>query len=345
MKKLEESMRVLITIIIALMIGVLAITLTSKEPGIAIKYFFTGPFSSAYFFGNMLAASIPLMLTGLATSIAFSASAFNLGLEGQVYFGALCGTYVAYELNAVPPIIAIIVVLAVSFAAGGGIAAISGYLKSKWNVDELISSLLVSYTLIYIVDFFLEGPFKDPAAGLAASPYFNKKFVLPKILLPSDLHIGIFIVLAIIILFSIIMKRNKFGYEVRITGKNFRFAKYAGIPVKKVVIMAMFFSGGIAGLAGMIDILGIHGRMIRGYSAGYGWNGIAVALIARNNPLLVIPAAIFFAFLQSGANVSALFSDVTPEVARIIQAAVFYLVTAEGLLFFLKKKRMEKGQT
>lgn len=323
------------------MLGALAITVTSKEPGMAIKYFFTGPFSSRYFFGSMLAASIPLMLTGLATSIAFSASAFNLGLEGQVYFGAFCGTYVAYQLNAVPAIIAIIVSLAVSFAGGAAIAGVSGYLKSKWNVDELISSLLTSYAIVDVVDFFLEGPFRDPAAGLATSRYFNKAFLLPRILPPSNLHIGIFIALALIILFSIIMKRHTFGYEIRITGRNFRFAKYAGIPVTQTVIMAMFFSGGMAGLAGMIDVLGIHGRMIKGFSAGYGWTGIGVALLARNNPLLVIPAAIFFSFLQTGANTSALFSDITPEVGRIIQASVFYLVTAEGLISFLKKKRRE----
>ena len=101
----------------------------------------------------------------------------------------------------------------------------------------------------------------------------------------------------------------------------------------------MLMSGGFAGLAGIIDIYGIHGRMIRGYSTGYGWNGIAVALIARNHPLLVIPAAIFFAYLESGANVASLFSDITPEIARIIQAAVFYLVTAEGLLSFIRARK------
>ncbi|OAA26334.1 ABC transporter permease [Kosmotoga arenicorallina S304] len=332
-------LRTFITISIALGIGIFVIAITSSEPANAISSFFIGPFSSAYFFGNMLAASIPLMLTGLAASIAFSASAFNLGLEGQLYIGALVGTYITWKFQALSPLLLIPLVLVISFLAGGIIAAFSGYLKVKRNVNELISSFLISYTLVYIGDFFLEGPFKDPLAGLAASPYFDSKLMFSKVLKPSDLHAGVFIAAGIIFIVYFMMKKSTLGFEITMTGKNRIFSQYAGMPVSRVTVIAMLMSGGFAGLAGIIDIYGIHGRMIRGYSAGYGWNGIAVALIARNHPLLVIPAAIFFAYLESGANVGSLFSDITPELARIIQAAVFYLITAEGLFSFMKARK------
>ncbi len=340
MKGLKSLFTTSITIGIALTVGVLAIVFTSKEPLIAIETFFVGPFSNAYFFENMLTTSIPLILTGLAASIAFSASAFNLGLEGQLYFASLCGTYIACKMTSASPFIAIILILGVAFLIGGFIATISGFLRVKWRVSELISSLLVSYTLIYVGDFFLEGPFKDPSAGLSASPYFSERFILPKFsCLNLRLHIGFFIAIGIAIFLYIFMKKSTLGYELKMVGKNRRFSSYVGIPVKRALVFAMFISGGLAGLAGMVDILGVQGRMIRGYSAGYGWNGIAIALIARNNPLLVIPAAIFFAFLESGANVGSLFSDITPEIARIIQAVIFYLVTAEGVIFLLKRRK------
>ena len=326
----------------ALLIGVIAIFLTSKEPMASIRAFFLVPFSNSYFFGNMLTGSIPLMLTGLATSIAFTASAFNLGLEGQVYFGALCGTYVALRLPNIPPIIAIFLTLSVSFLSGGVIAAFSGYLKTRWKIDELISSLIISYALVDVVNFFIEGPFKDPSAGLEASLSFNNKYMLPKIFPPSGLHIGIFIALGIIVFFYFVMSRTSTGYEIRLSGKCWRFAEYSGISKSRATIVAMFLSGGLAGLAGMIDILGVHGRLIEGYSFGYGWNGIGVALLAQNNPLGVIPASIFFAFLSSGANTASLFSDVTPEIAHIIQASVFYLVTVKVTISILQKRKVMK---
>lgn len=343
MQRFNGLIKTAITIIIALVIGIIAIVITSSEPANAIKQFFLGPFSNTYFFGNMIATSIPLMLTGLAASLAFSASTFNLGLEGQLYFGALVGTFLAVQMSGFPPIIVIIISIIVSALVGGIIAGLSGWLKAKWDVNELISSLLISYTLVYVVDYFLEGPFNDPTAGLAASPYINSNFMLPKILSPSNLHAGIFIAIAVIILFYFIYSKSTIGYEITITGRNRRFSNYSGIPVKKVIILSMFLSGSLAGLAGIIDNLGIHGRMIRGYSTGYGWNGIAVALIARNHPLLVIPAALFFAFLESGANVGSLMSDITPEVARIIQSVIFYLVTAEGLVSFIGNRRKREA--
>lgn len=345
MHRINGLIKTAITIGIALAIGIIAILLTSSEPGNSIKQFFIGPFSNTYFFGNMIATSIPLMLTGLAASLAFSASTFNLGLEGQLYFGALVGTFLAVEMSGFPAILAIVISISASALAGGIIAGISGWLKAKWEVNELISSLLISYTLVYIVDYFLESPFNDPEAGMAASPYINSNFMLSKILSPSDLHAGIFIAIAVIIFFYFIYRKSTIGYEMVITGRNRKFSNYSGIPVKKVIILSMFLSGSLAGLAGIMDNLGIYGRMIRGYSTGYGWNGIAVALIARNHPLLVIPAALLFAFLESGANVASLMSDITPEVARIIQSVIFYLITAEGLVSFIGKKRREGIKT
>lgn len=339
MKELVELIRTIAIVAVSLLIGIIVIIVTSSQPLNAITQFFKGPFTNSYFFGNMLASSIPLILTGLAASIAFSASTFNLGLEGQTYFSALAGTFIAVKLSSWPSFLVILIALVTSALVGGTIAALSGYLKAKWNVDELISSLLISYTLVNVTDFFLEGPFREPTAGMAACPFFSQELMFAKLIPPSNLHSGIFLAVGLAIFLFFVVNRSILGFALRITGKNRVFASYSGISVKKYIVIAMMISGMLAGLSGMIDTFGIHGRVVRGFSSGYGWNGIAVALIARNNPLLVIPSALFFAFLETGANTASLFSDITPEIAKLIQSVVFYLVTAEGLFSFVKKSK------
>jgi len=317
----------------------LVILLVSREPLTAIKYFFWGPFSSRYFFGNMLSYAIPLIITGLAAGVSFSASVWNLGLEGQMYFGMLAGTYCAFCLSAVPALFAVPAALLAAFAAGGIIAAISAVLHHKLRVDVMVSSLLIANALFYIVNFVLEGPFNDPASGAGiSSPHFNKGFMLPQFFPPSDLHLGFFIALGLVVLVYILMKYGILGYEIGITGKNLLFAAYGGIDTQKVAVLAMFLSGGLAGLGGIVDILGTQGRMLA-FMSGFGWDGISIAMIARNKPVLTVFVALFFAFLQKGAENASLFSDISPDIAQIIQAAILFLVTGEALFDLVKRRR------
>jgi len=333
-KFISSLKRLFIAIVFALMLGVVIIIITSSKPSNAIKIFFLGPFSNKYFFGNMISYAIPLIISGLAASIAFSANMWNMGLEGQVYIGGLCGTYFACQMSSYPAAIAIPIALIVSFLVGGAIAAVSSYLKTKWNINVFLSSLLIANGLFPFVTFFLEGPFNDPKAGFAASPRFNQNFMFSKILSPSELHSGLFIALGLVVLFYFIRRQRVLGYEIKITGENALFAYYGGVPTGRVEIIAMFLSGGLAGLAGMINVFGSTGRML-GYMSMIGWNGIPIAIIARYDPIIVVPAALLFSFIQKGAEAGTLFADITPQVAQLIQAAIFYIITAEGLFDFI----------
>ena len=281
-----------------------------------------------------------MILTGLGATIAFSAGTFNLGLEGQLYFGTLCATFVALHLTDLNREISIFLILSVAFVVGGLMGVLCGFLKVFFKVDELLSSYLISQALIYIVDYFLNGPFRDPFAGLSASRYISSSIMFSKIMLPSDLHSGIFLALALTILIYFIMQFSSFGYQIKVVGSNYEFARYGGIKVSRIWLVTLLLSGGLAGLGGIIDVLGVHGRMIRGFSFGYGFNGIAVALIARNNPIFVIPSALLFSYLEAGAQISSIMADVTPEISQIIQATIFYLITAELFVMFLIKKKV-----
>ena len=338
MNKFNQLTRLSIVVVFGLVLGIIIIIVTSNEPSNAIKVFFTVPFSNRYFFGNMISYAIPLIVSGLAVSIAFSSNMWNMGLEGQLYFGALCGTYFACHMSSYPAAITVCIALIVSFFAGGAIAAVSSYLKSKWNVNVFLSSMLIANALFNIVTFFLEGPFNDPKAGFAASPYFNKDFMFLKILPPSELHSGLFIALGLVVLFHFIKKQRVLGYEMKITGDNALFAYYGGVNTKRVEMIVMFVSGGLEGLAGMLYVFGSTGRML-GYITNFGWNGIPIAIVARFNPIAVVPAALFFSFLQKGAEAGALFADITPRIAQLIQASIFYIVTAEGLFDFIRTRK------
>ncbi len=327
MRRKEIFLQRLLVIAISFFVGFVIIFMTSSTPWQTIGYFLSIPVSNKYFFGNLLAGMIPFIFTGLAASVAFQANEFNLGIEGQVYFSALVGTWVALRYAPMNSFFGIFIVIASAALAGGFFAFLSAYLKNRWSVNELISSLLIGYSLLYVTDYFLEGPMLDTQAGLISSRAVDDGLMLDKLLSPSNLHTGIVLACFLVLVSYFILKKSVFGIKMRILGQNSKFSEYIGIKGSKVIYKTFFISGALAGCAGITDILGVHSKMIRGFSFGYGWTGIAVALIAKNNPLWIIPSAFLFAFLESAASASAIFSDLTPEISQIIQASIFFLVT------------------
>lgn len=325
--------RSFIVIALALAAGLVLVLIMSEEPLNATRAFFLSVFSNRFYFGNLLAYSIPLILTGLAASFAFTSSCFNLGIEGQVYLGALAGTAAGTLLfGRLSGVAGIFVMIIVSFLFGATAAGISALLKTRLGVNELISSLLLSNGLVLVVDYFIEGPLNDRPSGLAATVSLPDEFRFERLMSPSNLHSGIFFSIVAAIILWFFLFRTREGFKMRIAGMNRRFAYYSGVDTKKVIFWSLFVSGGLASTAGIVDVIGIHGRVMRGFSSGYGWNGIAIALVARNHPLMVIPAALFFAYLESGAQIASLEANVTTEVAKIAQAVIFFLVTAEALI-------------
>jgi len=340
MRRRELILQRVAIIAISFAAGFIVIHFTSSTPIQTIRTFFTIPFSNRYFFGNLLTLMIPFIFTGLAASISFQTNEFNLGIEGQCYFSALIGTWVALQVRALSPVLAIPVIIFVSAVSGGFFAFISAFLKSKYNVNELISSLLIGYSLLYVTDYFLEGPMLDIEAGLITTKTIDAHLLFSKILPPSNLNTGIFWGILLLILFYFVLRKSVFGMKMNLYGQNMKFSDYIGIKGSKVIQKTFFLSGAMAGMAGIIEILGVHGKMIRGFSFGYGWTGIAVALIAKNNPLWILPSAFLFAFLESAASAASIFSDLTPEVSKIIQASIFFLVTVS---FFQDKRKAKQA--
>ncbi|MDR1251435.1 MAG: ABC transporter permease [Treponema sp.] len=315
----------------------------SKTPGRTLFFFFFGPFRNLYNFGNMLNSAIPLIFGALGISIAMKAGSLNLGGEGQLYAGAFTATITALSLARLGPPGGVIALMAGAFAAGTA-AALSGFCKARWNTSELISSFLLSNALTLIVNYLVNGPFLDPETNLQSTRKIAASLRLPLILPPSNLSAALFIALAAAAAVQIFLTKTKRGYELRMAGANEIFARYGGINTKLNTVLAMFLSGAFYGLAGGLAIFGAYYGTVKEFSSGMGWNGLAVALIARFYPPAIIPAAVFFAWIASGARIAMQNSDITFEVAAIAQSVIFFLATSMSLRTAFRRFRGREGR-
>jgi simple sugar transport system permease protein len=331
--RLRQAGGAVFILIIAVAIMVLLALFLSRDPAKTLVYFFMGPLRNIYYFGNMINSAIPLIFGGLGVSVAIRGGNLNLGGEGQIYSGAFVTVITALALEPLGITGAIVALLA-GMAFSGLAAGFSGFLREKWNANELITTFLISNALILFTNYCVTGPFLDPETNLQATRKIAVSWRLPMILPPSNLSAALFYALAATVLVHIFLYRTQAGYETRLCGVNPWFAKYGGIDTGRNTILAMFVSGAFYGLGGGMAIYGTYYAAIKEFSSGLGWNGLAVALLARSKPAAVIPAAIFFAWIGAGARMAMQFSDVTSEVASIVQSVIFFLVSSAALRDF-----------
>ncbi len=342
MKKSKETFFQFLVILSGLVMAVVVILLCSSEPGLALRFFFLGPFSSQYFFGDMINTAVPLIIAGLAASVSFTASVWNLGLEGMVYFGMLTGTLAAIYMEGWPPAVAIPLMFAAAFIGGAVLSVFCNFLYRAFKVDIMMSSLMIANVIFYLVMMLIEGPFRDMDSGQGVTTkMIPEAFQFKPFMASSGLNATLFIAIALTAIMYFCLLRTRVGYEIRITGENPQFAAYGGISTVAVASLAMILSGGLGGVGGMTYIL-CTSNFMRNQLCGIGWSGLSIAMIARNNPLLVLPVALFFAYLSQGAQCAALFADITPDVAQIIQGAILLLVTSEVLIGRLAGGRKKK---
>jgi simple sugar transport system permease protein len=328
--RLAAAAGTILIVLLALLSVILLALFLSKTPGRTLYYFFLGPLGNVYNFGNMLNSAVPLILGGIGVSIAMRANHFNLGGEGQIYAGALVTTVLALSLADWGIAGAALALVAGAFFSGLA-AGLSGLFKARWNTNELITTFLLSHVLILISNYLVTGPLLDPATNLQSTRKIPLAFHLPLILPPSNLSAALPAALAAAILAQLFLTRTRIGYEIRVAGANEMFARYGGINTKVNTTLTMFLSGAFYGLAGGLAVYGTYYGTVKEFSSGMGWNGLAVALIARFRPPALIPAGIFFAWIGSGARIAMQNSDITFEVAAIVQSVVFFLVTSASL--------------
>ena len=318
-------------VLLSLVVGGLLIVIAGGEPISAYSSLIDGAFGSPFAFGQVLLVAVPLVIIGLGLALAFRGRVYNIGAEGQLFMGALASGTVAILLPVgVDPILIAVAVVA-GVLAGAAWGAIVGALRARWGVNEVITSLLLNFVAILIFTYVVRRPLRAPG-----SPDLQGRSIQPDAALPAlpDLavHIGVFLALALVPLAAYVMARTPFGFRVRMLGFNAEAARTAGVRSGRMVIVLMLISGGLAGLAGALQVLGVAERLDPGISQGYGFTAIVVALLGRLNAVGVLLAGLFIALLQSGGQAMSVIEGVPYAIVLAIPAVfVVFLLIADRL--------------
>ncbi len=331
----EETFHHLINLIVMVILafvanGVLILLTTGANPLEAYGYLIFGVFGSLRGLTETLVRATPLIFTGLGVAIAFKSRFFNIGAEGQLYVGAAFATSIGLALSGIPGIILFPLFIIFGFIGGCLWGVIPGFLRVRFNVSEIISTLMMNYIAILLLEYLVSpiGPMNDPLTPYPMSPYIPSSIWLPKILPDTRLHGGIAIAVLAAFLLYLFLSKSVFGYRLKAVGASPKAATYAGINVSKTMLISMLISSGLAGIAGAIDLSAIHHRLIAGHSLSvqYGYTAIPVAILSELHPLGVVFSSIFFAGLAVGVDMMARKLGMNVFLSIVMQAIIIIFV-------------------
>lgn len=320
----------LAAVVVTLLLTSLLVLVAGASPFSVFFLVAKGAAGSQFALLETLTRATPLIFTGLAIAVAFRAKLWNIGAEAQLYAGAVITVVLGTGLLPLPSIILIPLIIVVAMLAGALLLAGPAFLKIRFGVDEVVTTLLLNFIMLLFVSLLLEGPLKDPMGlGWPQSPKVIADAQLPRIIQGKRLHFGFILALVSAISIWIIMKKTALGYEMRAVGHNPEGARFAGIPVNKVLMKTALLSGGLAALAGFSEVAGLKGNLTLDLSPGFGYSGIVVAMLAMLNPLGVVLSAIFVAGIFVGADAMSRSAGVPSYIADVMVAtALLTMVTA-----------------
>ncbi len=299
---------------------------------------FLRPWSSLWYIGNTLDRAVLLLLASQGILLSFRAGAFNLGAEAQIYAGGVFSTLIL--LSPLPaPLIFFLAPLSALFI-GALLGTGTAQLKVKSGADPMITSFLISLIITPFLDALIRGPLRDTSKDLIASARIPNKYLLSRLLPPSSLNTGLFIALSLLILLHLFLQRSRVGLALKVMGTEENFARYLGMDSQKHLVPALSIGAAMLSLSGYLFVAGTAGICHLGFPAGLGWNAIAVALIARNKPLALIPAALFFAWMEAGLEAATLSSFLIPGTRGFLVAGVFFFVTIQIKKPWRRRKRI-----
>jgi general nucleoside transport system permease protein len=304
-----------------------------RHPLEVYSLIYKGGFSSAFSWQNTLQRAAPLVLTALCVALPAQAGLIVIGGEGALVLGGLAAAVAGHWLSDWSPSLAISAMALASMIVGGLWIAVSGGLRRYRGVNETISSLLLTYIAIAVFNHFVEGVLRDPAS-------LNKPSTLP---IPEthmigtipgmDVHWGLVLGVVLCLAFHVVIRHTVQGFSMRIVGGNVRAAKLAGLPVGRMILTACFFGGAAAGLAGMVEVVAVHGSANASLIAGYGYAGILVAFIARQNPIAIVPVAILLGGINASGGLLQRRLDLPDATVLVLQGIAFMMVLASETLY------------
>jgi len=328
-----------LSVLLALGVGAVLIFAIGINPIVAYTSLFEGSFGSVYGITETIVKSIPLTLTGLAAAVSFKTRFFNIGGEGQFYLGALLATWVALVAGELPPILLLPAVIVAGLVGGILWIVPSVLLKIKFELNEIFTTLMMNFVMIYFVSFMVSGPMREPGGILPKTAIISSSAWLPRLVAGSRLHAGFLLALFSTFIVWWVLEKTTLGYRIKAVGASSKAARYAGMDVSRTIVIACVIGGAFAGLAGVLEVSGLHHRLaeeISPFPIGYGYLGIWVALLGRLNPLGVLVSSYLFAFLIVGGQSMQLRAGVPVGMIYVIQGLiVLFVISGE----FLTRRR------
>lgn len=335
----------LVLVALLLVIAALLVKAVGSDPVKASRGFFRGIFGSAFGFSEVIVRALPLVLAGLGVSMGFVSGFFSIGAEGQIHMGAAAATAVGMALPGLPAWLLLPLCMGAGFLAGGLWSAIPGFLKARFGLSETINTIMFNYIAINCVGILVRTVLKDPGYPLPMSPELPLAMRLPGLFEGTRLHAGLFLALAAILVSWFFMRTTLPGFTMRAVGMNPRAALVAGLPVYANLMLAAVLSGGLAGLAGVNEISGIHHRLLEGISPGFGYMAIIVALLGRNNPFGIAVAGLGIAALQVGSMTMQRQAGVPSSISWIIMGLLVLGILARPGLATAISRGMREVRT
>lgn len=325
----------IIATILGLIAGAILMFATGHNAFAGFMYLIQGGTKSLERIGNTIATATPLILTGLSLTFAFRTGLFNIGTPGQMLFGGLCATIISHTVTLPRPLLLIVIIVA-AFLGGALWASVPGLLKALFNVHEVVSCIMMNWIGYWIIYYVVKDYFPNGSKTTESLPLADKLTLragwLSRLFDGSYINIGIIIAIIAVLCIAFILNRTTFGYELKAVGFNKDAAQYAGISVNQSVVYSMMIAGGLAGLAGLTQYLGVATNIQIGVMPSQGFDGIAVALLGATTPLGSLLAALFFGLLYGGRGFMSVMTDIPPEIADTIIATIIYFAATSVLV-------------
>lgn len=329
-------------VLVTFLLTAALVAMANASPLRAYYYFLIDPLSSRVSAIEVLVKATPLLLTGAAVTFAFVGGYWNIGAEGQLYAGATAATAIGLQMHGVSPWLALPAMIAGGFVAGMLWALVPALMKVKLAIDEVVTTLLLNSVALFIVSALLNGPWRNPISQWPQSPEIAPSAIFPKLIPRSRLHLGFVLAVVVIGVVWFVLTRTPFGLRMRAVGLSGEAARFAGIRVERVMLISALVSGGIAGLAGVSEVAGIHYHLIDAISPGYGYTGIIIATLGTLNAWGVALAALFIGLIDTGAQSVSRALGVPSYLGDVIQAALLLVTLGMLLLQSYRLRRREE---
>jgi len=341
----------MLAILTAVVLGGIIIAFVGGNPWMAYIGLLQGAFGSASAWSETFVWATPYIFAGLAVALAFKGGLFNIGAEGQLAFGAVATAWVGYALPGllgveIPGFLHLPLALGAGLLAGFLWAAVPGALRAYAGGSEVINTIMMNYIALNITSFLLNGPMKDknPLNVIARTPEIAEGARLPVIIDGLRVHWGF--PLALLVAFGVwyLLWKTTFGFEIRTVGLNPDAAKYAGMNYKRIIVLTMALSGLLAGMAGAVEVTGLNYRHELGFSIGYGFDAIAIALLGKTHPAGVVLAAILFAGMRNGATRMQFLTQIPVDIISVIQALILLFVAADAIIRYIYRIKAKQDR-